>query len=464
MSDGNPLNLPEAARCPQVYVERVRDIIVRYRSIISVHPTDYFIALPLSDEGAWGGGTDGIIEEIISLGMPRMPPHGGDDPVFCGESSLPSLSSEHSKFTDRKKRHEISVMVRQLKEMGVEGASYTVVDVGAGSEALSRLIADECGCRVIAIDQSEDHHKSADRKVKWLRRQGAKEKGEDEGSAVNSLQRIRRVKATVKPDASLEDIIGRDSLEGVGKGETSTHTSDCAPSMKCLVGLHACGDLSAILIQWFVSLWKGTPSQNIKVLSVGCCYNLMTSTTFPMSRWCRTYASSLELSPELLAAAAQSTTPDFLMQSSASKRNSVVRKRLFRAYLQHVIHTRYPSLLSSMMDGGKRVKLKPPGDGCEDLSLSAYVVSSLQSLGVGQHLPVALPSAADIEEEGAAMFAHHNGLIREWFKLRQAASLLIEELIVFDRAMYLVEGGIPVTIKAVFDSSVSPRNLAIIAG
>uniref|UniRef100_A0A5B6ZYY4 Methyltransferase domain-containing protein n=2 Tax=Davidia involucrata TaxID=16924 RepID=A0A5B6ZYY4_DAVIN len=97
--------------------------------------------------------------------------------------------------------------------------------------------------------------------------------------------------------------VGEHSLEGLPDGNVPSCCVDSKPSL-LLAGLHACGDLSVTMLRTFLVC------KDVKaVVSIGCCYNLLSEEVenadsqcgFPMSKGIKSAGLSLGKSSRDLA-------------------------------------------------------------------------------------------------------------------------------------------------------------------
>lgn len=139
----------------------------------------------------------------------------------------------------------------------------SVIDLGAGQGYLSRTLAILHRLRVLAVDGSE------------VQTCGAKRFDEHALKGSNDRSLVEHVTDMVTPE-NVSTLLGR-------------YRQEEEPWLVC--GLHACGDLSSLMLRLFAT------SSDIRCLvNVGCCYHFLSEDDghqsppgFPMSRFLRAY-------------------------------------------------------------------------------------------------------------------------------------------------------------------------------
>jgi SAM-dependent methyltransferase len=158
-----------------------------------------------------------------------------------------------------KKIHEVEYMSQVIKSVADERGVTSVIDLGSGQGYLSRALAFDYGLEVLAVDMSEIQTLGA---LKFDKR-AMKSLKEEEAEHPN----LKHVTEKITPE-NISQVLARWS-------------PDSSEDKKWLVtGLHTCGDLSPMIFNLF------TESKEVScVVNVGCCYNALTHTGFPMSQY-----------------------------------------------------------------------------------------------------------------------------------------------------------------------------------
>lgn len=161
-----------------------------------------------------------------------------------------------------KKIHEVKFMSQLIKNVADERGITSVIDLGSGQGYLSRALAFDYNMEVLAVDMSEVQTQGAvkfDKKA--LKSQGIKEEDEDH------QPNLKHVTEKITPE-NISQVLAKWS-------------PDSTDEKKWLVtGLHTCGDLSPMIFNLFAQ------SKEVScVVNVGCCYNALTTSGFPMSNY-----------------------------------------------------------------------------------------------------------------------------------------------------------------------------------
>ncbi|KAK4046369.1 hypothetical protein OIO90_006581, partial [Microbotryomycetes sp. JL221] len=234
-------------------------------------------------------------------------------------SQLPTPSASHCKNTDGfdqarakpkkksnafkagqspKKQHEVENFSRLAFDVvsNVEQRHKPthVIDVGSGRAHLSRALTEQpLNLHVLAVDWSPSQTRGAD----YLT--GIKQRGlelvKSESLGPNLVQGSLTTKTSTLDSEAIVELMGAwppfTSVEAVG--ETRLEDSGVIPPAM-LVALHACGDLTLDAIKAFVRDHRQHGKrQRRQAILCGCCYNLMTPSTFPLSALLKTSVQSL---------------------------------------------------------------------------------------------------------------------------------------------------------------------------
>ncbi|KAF8195513.1 methyltransferase domain-containing protein [Pholiota molesta] len=199
-----------------------------------------------------------------------------------------------------KKAHEVARMaayvVALVRASSFPEESLHIVDVGAGQGYLTRALKARLPqAHVLALDADEAQTAGAQ---KWERR---------------VLQGVE------PPIAHRTVLIGEGTLlravdewideEGGGKGTAAEENGARAPVPVLFVALHACGSLTPDVLRAFTAARQRTSPASAwypaAAVVVGCCYNLMHPSDFPLSIAYRTHATPPDLPPAAFHLAAQ---------------------------------------------------------------------------------------------------------------------------------------------------------------
>ncbi|KAG1797859.1 methyltransferase domain-containing protein [Suillus plorans] len=324
-----------------------------------------------------------LIDDTVRVQLSR-------DRISIGNTSE-SGNAHRSYGMSPKKEHEVSRMSGYIDQLLCPGSTDTlnhVVDVGSGQGYLSRALQN-LGFHVLALDSNEIQTSGAERwKAKEAaRRQKQFKRGKDAQSLPDSQHHyndplFQSHVATSVPSAStaskniihsrtgslthqticinprtLESSIHDWLLSGednqiagctnmIGDllvDRTERRTPEEKPVPVMMVALHACGSLTPDVLRVFLSNYRRPSAPGIRIWTaqalvvVGCCYNLMVSEDFPLSRSLRERVPVATLPLASRHLAAQIPSQWLRNETSARETSLAIRKVVFRALLQPVL-------------------------------------------------------------------------------------------------------------------------------
>lgn len=231
----------------------------------------------------------------------------------------------------------------------------------------------------------------------------------------------------------------------------------------CLIGLHACGDLSSALLREFAA------NENVVALvSIGCCYHKLNGGLdkehmqvwaesdsskyeecggFPMSDAYKRLGVRLSFAARELACHAIEQYADRIHSDPVT-----LKVHCYRAVLEWLIVRRFPDKRHEGIRSVKRAA---------EMDFWQYARIALEKR------PDLQPALEGITESDCV--ATIDGLLAQWCRvvgfycLRTMLAPLIESVILSDRLMYVSEFGYSATLIPLFDAKVSPRNMTLIA-
>ncbi|XP_037439379.1 protein RRNAD1-like isoform X2 [Triticum dicoccoides] len=221
----------------------------------------------------------------------------------------------------------------------------TVVDVGSGQGYLAQALSFEYQLAVTAIDASSHHASVTNTRAERIKKHYA-------AKCVEKQQ--FKVPRTVTCHVLSSDTLAAVTLDACqdDHGEHITETNNCNQSIPqieqpnhsipqlVLAGLHACGDLSVNMLRVFVSC-----EQVQALVSVGCCYNLLSEDTdtcpgFPISKAAK--SSKLVLGKSIRDLACQSAERWRNLTKEMALQNFDIHA--FRAAFQMVLEKYFPEV------------------------------------------------------------------------------------------------------------------------
>ncbi|XP_021866670.1 uncharacterized protein [Spinacia oleracea] len=435
--------------------------------------------------------------------------------VFPG-MSMTSLNSVLSQGMNPKKKHEVEVLSSVVSCITRKIGAQTVIDVGAGQGYLSLVLAFQYQLPVVAIDASSHHGIVTNVRAERIKKHYAA-KLRNSGSARGQPKMPTTMTCHVLSSSMLRSFSNYccqqdefDKKEHNGKSSKNTSSrfeiadqllssaadSDNGSSL-LLAGLHACGDLSVTMLRAFAEC------KEVKaVISIGCCYNLLSENGcedstlncgFPVSKEVKHMDISLGKNARDLAC--QSAERWRSLEKDAGIQNFGLHG--FRAIFQMVLDRYYPEVLLTSPSIGRQgkalcrqqkksypcsldsseneiskttVEMDSSTDGFQcsvaDRSgswVDKYTLFEKFSYSGLRHLGIEPPQ--DMDLDGLWRECQPSvGIIGPYWSLRAALGPVFETLILLDRLLFLQEQeSVEVFMLPIFDPVLSPRNLAIIA-
>lgn len=205
----------------------------------------------------------------------------------------------------------------------------------------------------------------------------------------------------------------------------------------CVVGLHACGELGDTMVE-------RAAHAGASVALVGCC--LQKRRALSRRPMCRAGALEAPLDlPRRMLGLSNLASRDLGVEATRAENLAARERRL--ALNRLLSEGREPLRLGAEIDGLNRRAAHEP--------LPVLVARAFARRGL------AVPSAKAIDD--AARWARVQGAVaRRWSLPRALLARVLEVFVLLDRARHLEERGYEVHVGALFDSSVSARNLALV--
>ncbi|GFR93568.1 ribosomal RNA adenine dimethylase domain containing 1 [Elysia marginata] len=414
------------------------------------------------------------------------------------------------KHVKPKKQHEINNLGQVVSILSQAAESSSVVDVGAGLGHLARVLAFQHNLQVTTIEATGGHAPKASEYDKDLKKNINKvtlkkkkqmlqnqarphsqvfgdihEKGTEglgevssryqkgciepfetpgivhgfaeqtrhfeeksENPTVCDTEMPRHVICTVQPDIAADQFLDIMLNRSDSCSEYSKELKRVDPNF-VLAGLHACGDLTPTLLRVFLNC----PTAR-GLASVSCCYMKMTASksspqdeldNFPMSSFLQ------DLPMQCLSYEAREMACHFAdsYHQRLLENPSHLKSHSYRAALEKLLKSVCPSFKS----GQARItsKIGP------DRTFYQYAADNLKKLGI------------DIESVPGDLMNECIELTGRWkrvvafYTLRLSLAPLVETLLLYDRALFLLENGVSSLLVPIFDPKISPRNFALLA-
>ncbi|RAL37824.1 hypothetical protein DM860_000518 [Cuscuta australis] len=332
-------------------------------------PVENLIQIPsgvLQDH--WPASLKEFVNSLRSLSLPRKQANLQEEfPLL----HMASLSTVLAQGMNRKKRHEVEALAAVVGVIAREVETKAIVDVGSGQGYLAQVLSFEYDLSVVAVDASSHHGKITNARAERIRKHYAS-KMRKSGLEGRELCVPETVTCQVLSSETLKALsngsLHENSVEkkclfrerSIGHSPVEykliPHLYRIADSPLILAGLHACGDLSVTMLRTFLEC------DEIKaVISVGCCYNLLSEEApamdgstcgFPLSKSVRNVGLFLGKSARDLAC--QSADRWKGLEQAAGLHNFELHT--FRAAFQMILLRYYSDVLTKSPAVGRQGK------------------------------------------------------------------------------------------------------------
>ncbi|KAK9447848.1 methyltransferase domain-containing protein [Limtongia smithiae] len=357
-------------------------------------------------------------------------------------SHLPGLrASALSLGMSPKKLHECQHLSTAVAEVCRRAETRYVVDLGSGKGYLSRTLAHEYDCAVIAVDSVGSRTRGAERLDELY---GARSGGPKLQNAKATPGSLIHLQKNIQ-SGNLSEIVEKSQLQG---------------EKIVLVGLHTCGNLSHHALRSFAET-----KEIHAVAVVGCCYNLMTERAvehddvgFPMSKRFESLSLSLPTSSRMLACQAPATW-------TRETRENFFTRHFYRALLQRILKDR--GIIDLASGAGDRISIG-------SLRKQWYADFETYCRGACHR---AAQSCTRPESANDELFnvpkdvavRYYKSFIQKrrrlcvlWTLMACTVAPLTEAIIHLDRYYFLKEQGArEIQVSVVFDQQISARNLLV---
>ncbi|KAI9496441.1 methyltransferase domain-containing protein [Zychaea mexicana] len=315
-----------------------------------------------------------------------------------------------------KKIHEVERMSDLIHRVAENHGISSVLDLGSGQGYLSRALAFHHDMRVLAVDMSEIQTKGAerfDRRVKF-----------HEEKATERKQDARLTHIT--------ELITSENISSVltrwGGGVEGSNDDNDGDRQWLICGLHACGDLSTLIMRLFAE------SDKVSCLvNVGCCYHYLSekqsgtfaATTgfppagFPMSDALAKMDYTMGTTARVLACHSPWQWPH---QKQTSKKS--FEQHFFRALLQKIMVDKGLASASKAPALAHRINKKN--------GFAGYVQAALKKFG--KPVDAITPEEAERYHQE---YKYAEKQITILWTLRSLLAPVLESIVLLDRWLYL---------------------------
>ncbi|KAJ3106019.1 hypothetical protein HDU97_007203 [Phlyctochytrium planicorne] len=411
-------------------------------------------------EDEWPDSLKNFVKTCGNLSLPRELHEDDYGSLFRDLQKDYDDSDTTKAGMTRKKLHEVERLSRVVLSVAKSSNASTIVDVGAGQGYLTHRLAKEYP--VVALDFDEIQTVGSKYRGEMLKKRAFKKEHskteptpEEDGKGITYVTEAfnydRLMKLLETPPAELTKKEKQD-----GSGYT-------------LVGLHACGDLSASTM---LTAFKNN-NQVRSIVVVPCCYNLLTEPEalsdssglygFPLSNAVKSLCTENKITfGHRGRNLACQTFEKFSEQQMKSSVEGHYRRSLMDAILTD---SGIKPQKESNEEGEQRFKIgKLPKEAYTDTVL--YAVHAVAKLGLSDVISreqleafIHSPKYANAEKEVTTVFF-----------VRSLLGRVIESLLTLDRFLFLHEirkemltENINIRMLSLFDFRESPRNTVLIA-
>ncbi|XP_062011937.1 uncharacterized protein LOC133728547 isoform X1 [Rosa rugosa] len=299
----------------------------------------------------WPASLKEFIVTLRSLALPRQQ---ADLQAVLPGMSMTSLNSVLSTGMNSKKKHEVEVLSAVVNSVANTIGAHAIIDVGAGQGYLAQVLSFHYQHSVIAIDACSHHGRVTNARAEQIKKHYAAQMRKS-AAGNRSLNVPKTVTCNVMSIDMLKALADTSLHKDNASVLQSSCNADCETSL-VLAGLHACGDLSVTMLKTFMEC------EEVKaVVSVGCCYNLLSEEGFnhvgsqcgfPMS--CGVKAAGLSLGKSSRDLACQSAERWSCLENDAGLHNFELHT--FRSAFQMVLSLYYPEVVITSPSIGRQGK------------------------------------------------------------------------------------------------------------
>ncbi|KAI5332745.1 hypothetical protein L3X38_022874 [Prunus dulcis] len=299
----------------------------------------------------WPASLKKFIVTLSSLVLPRQQQ---DLQTVLPGMNMTSLNSVLSTGMNWKKKHEVEVLSAVVDSIATSVGANAIIDVGSGQGYLAQVLSFHYQHAVVAIDACSHHGRVTDARAEQIKKYYAAQMRKSV-----SGNRSLTVPKTVTCNVMSIDMLKALAATPLHKDNVSLLQSSCNAdngSSLVLAGLHACGDLSVTMLKTFMEC------KEVKaVVSVGCCYNLLSEEGFnhvgsqcgfPMS--CGVISAGISLGKSSRDLACQSAERWKCLENDAGLHNFELHA--LRAAFQMVLSVYYPEVMSTSPSIGRQGK------------------------------------------------------------------------------------------------------------
>ncbi|XP_066153902.1 methyltransferase-like protein 25B [Euwallacea fornicatus] len=328
-----------------------------------------------------------------------------------------------------KKKHEIEIMSRVCYDMGLKSKCFNIVDVGSGLGHLSRMLAYKYGFNICTFEANE----------KLIRAAQELDNKFEQILANKNIPHFNKQKPVHTNKRIDETLSSREFEKLITQAFNIENNKDFKVG---ITGLHPCGNLGSTLLKLFKN-----SSMVVFINIVSCCYMKLSLEPsgicgFPLSTFYKKQKYKLDyLTCEVACHAIERFTLNLGMGNCTN-----LKVHAYRAALESLIDKTDKTLRHCAVGNVKYT---------EGLRFKDYCEKALQKYDL-------VFTTEELE--------YYEGIIeRTWrdivkfYSVRLFLAPLVESVILYDRLLYLSEGGFYCNLISAFNSKISARNQVLIA-
>ncbi|KAK9085830.1 hypothetical protein Sjap_026241 [Stephania japonica] len=316
----------------------------------------------------WPASLQKFVLTVKSLDLPR---EQDDLRMMLPNLNVTPLSTVLAQGMSLKKKHEVETLSAIVNAVARSAGAQAIIDVGAGQGYLALVLSFQYQLSVAAIDSSSHHGNVTSVRADRIKKHYVAKMHRTGLTHVHVPQTITCNVLSTEMLKDLSSTLSRRDYVDLSDGIRSGLDKPCdgwelnseeEPSCNnrnsglVLTGLHACGDLSITMLRTFAEC------EEIKaVVSVGCCYNLLTEEGagktrnecgFPLSGGVKSIGLYLGKSARDLAC--QSAERWSMLTKDIALQNFKLHS--FRAAFQMVLFRYHPEVLAGSPSIGRQGK------------------------------------------------------------------------------------------------------------
>lgn len=403
-------------------------------------------------------------EECVRLTMPR-------DPKYIDQLNAMDLNSFSEDRVLKigmkvKKQHEVQNLLTLIQHLSQSSSVHQFVDIGSGKGYISQVIQHHLGYDVVGIEGSEDQHKKAKTRAEKTKKRIDRKKNPPVDYKSSQYYPVHFF---------IDFDVDTRKLD-----EVTEYTRTCDDQTIALLSLHACGDLSPMILDLF-SNWDRAHL----LVNVGCCYQKIqfhdgVAKGFPLSNTVKGLISKFNLAPMVLLMEMATYVNSEWGQLDMEGLDLRLRKLSFRSQLDEILHRVLTPIIQEKFgcDAVNYHVQKMKSD-TKFSTFEFYLKNALDRIKATIEFPLRenryqliytyeLENWVELKDllfiEATKRDSWTNQLkLAGFVALQLILAPVAESLVMLDRFCFLKERNLNAYLIPIFEILKSPRNIAIVA-